>query len=1765
MKFIKKLMISALTICLLLANITVVSAEESSDDKTYFFSSTVLNSLTGSNIFNLDIAESQSVISSNTFKDVPIGSVMNDGYKYFTGYENNYSLLEYHPATYVDSMNNSFAYVTNGVIVTSLDEAIAQSPSIEKVTYIKDNSDNIVAEKDFALTINANIMGFSTKEDIQAGLEKTYLYIYKDATQVAKIPLLELYKNVYNKGYLGTWDVKVTQGDFVKSEVTDKDSTVQKVTGVNLNISSSFSDADCIDWMNTFEVTNISGITPLQCTSDVSSYTLEVPCGSDLTVEYKAVSDFGREITGSINITGFEDLVDPYNPELTILKPTLKAEGIPDSASEAFEISIVSDIEAVVNSADGLLLMEELKESDTRYIYKFLINNNGTYKFEGSPINGGDTTELSVEINCFSNTPSDDSDNPSSIEDSDNKPIISIDDAQASSDDKIIAPATGDTFNMLFYVLMTLGSLALLIYCMIKKKRGMAMFLAILMILSAVPLTNVFSPVEIFAQHNTGNEGGNGGVSNQPNGVPAMGVAHAAYRVYMIDVNTGDFSFLKNNKAAFLNLSSLDTVKKLEKAWVDSGKLVIYDDKNQWGETFWGSGWLGNATTYRSIRDNNWYKTSNTMSIDTFIGKLNTIWGTSETYKTICWFNDGFKYNAKNITDALDSFLNKKDPTKKAKTFNEFIYGTFSADSVSGKYLVVEPCTEWCINGTTDPQILPYSLAYYMKSKNDFSMYSFSSFLASNNNYSLFGGDAYQTEFIDTKVKDAGARTKKSGVLFYFMDDPKVTTYGKRYHYYASDFIGASIPGSTSVNQYTRLMRRIDEVTYENGKEVSSKKIGYEYLNGSSWKELKSGSTSIDKIGNLSASTANAYTVATSNTRIQTFKTTAGAHYGTTILSNLSSTKPSAKWTTTYVSGSTFNVGNKYTFAGLTYGSSSNFDAMANAIANSPNLASVRVTQNPSKQSTTASTITNTSWTVNGMDGNATNHDTGKSKSDANSNIIDGSTGISVGMIYGYKNSSVTSSVTKVTVAFKPTGKNTVTVTSGDKTSNYATNSSGKFNLDYTGLQYIVVVPNYASKPSDATIKSTLKGAYTETINTTFQNLFTSKSANGVVQKGDSVGVGTIAKDSKCYGYTVYALVVDTSAYKEDTFKDSVTLQDYQLNKLTTGIYSGNYHLKTAKSNVLFSSNTIGSKNSTANLYDISNTSGKIISRDNTLIANKSLPLIVPYGYSISRASLKNGYNYNMTSTQYNLSNLYSVNVTRGLVENKVISSIYPYTSAAKTQINSNWMNANNFSFSNKPASNSEALKIAQRDSNALLSSFSDIFKFKSEYASRNNTNGGRYLYRNGSFTLIKSANNLLVINDTNNASLNGARTNEIAIKLTSYIKKYNSSDIITGMIDDKALGTTSASSGSTNGFRYAYAKCNSPILKYYPEVFMEMTAYNSTGYSSAVKYAVPTMGDYIRQTQSGSLYFMSIGTSGNGSMTGNTTADMTASDGAIYRGSDITLQTTDGGMALNFYGYSLDIINKDVDTSGYASVVGDSSNVYKDWGNSNSTSVLQSEFGSWVNSITNNIDVDITMSLSNGKKYSNFSTSFSGIKSYTTSDTFKNAYSITVKHGAIDTSTTGYKNMINQIKSDYGCSSFAEAEALFKSSGIEEAIKASIESDTSSLNKSQAGPSGLGNNSHWYDEVVRTFVIRRYAITGLSLGDIVIQDKIDYDANTSQTVGSGIGSTVKGTNVNGNWLVSVYLSKDTAGLTKGTKLVSDAPVSGADFKVSYKTTEDAD
>ena len=68
-----------------------------------------------------------------------------------------------------------------------------------------------------------------------------------------------------------------------------------------------------------------------------------------------------------VNVDGTDDTKDTDDntgdiapdPGFVTLKPTLSYEGVPETATEAFDIIIVSDIEAVVNSSDGLLFDNE--------------------------------------------------------------------------------------------------------------------------------------------------------------------------------------------------------------------------------------------------------------------------------------------------------------------------------------------------------------------------------------------------------------------------------------------------------------------------------------------------------------------------------------------------------------------------------------------------------------------------------------------------------------------------------------------------------------------------------------------------------------------------------------------------------------------------------------------------------------------------------------------------------------------------------------------------------------------------------------------------------------------------------------------------------------------------------------------------------------------------------------------------------------------------------------------------------------------------------------------------------------------------------------------------------------------------------------------------------------------------------------------------------------------------------------------------------------
>ena len=132
-------------------------------------------------------------------------------------------------------------------------------------------------------------------------------------------------------------------------------------------------------------------------------------------------------------------------------------------------------------------------------------------------------------------------------------------------------------------------------------------------------------------------------------------------------------------------------------------------------------------------------------------------------------------------------------------------------------------------------------------------------------------------------------------------------------------------------------------------------------------------------------------------------------------------------------------------------------------------------------------------------------------------------------------------------------------------------------------------------------------------------------------------------------------------------------------------------------------------------------------------------------------------------------------------------------------------------------------------------------------------------------------------------------------------------------------------------------------------------------------------------------------------------------------------------------------------------------------------------------------------------------------------------------------------------MASDYGCS-VGEAEALFETSEMKRAVIKAIEHDNSAINKSAPAKyvgdtfhepdlsSMLGNGSHWYDEEVRVFVIRRFMTPAARVLNIIAQDKMDIGPGTSG-------------------------DNKSSALAAGNLIVSGVDVDGADFNITNATT----
>ena len=378
---------------------------------------------------------------------------------------------------------------------------------------------------------------------------------------------------------------------------------------------------------------------------------------------------------------------------------------------------------------------------------------------------------------------------------------------------------------------------------------------------------------------------------------------------------------------------------------------------------------------------------------------------------------------------------------------------------------------------------------------------------------------------------------------------------------------------------------------------------------------------------------------------------------------------------------------------------------------------------------------------------------------------------------------------------------------------------------------------------------------------------------------------------------------------------------------------------------------------------------------------------------------------------------------------------------------------------------------------------------------------------------------------------INGSSANSFTYTFDSNVRKYQTATINTGeneKISGKdtaiALHAFSPKAGEVadgNEYRFANVRYNGVTHNFYPEVNM-VYKIDGTQYDGNSPYRIAsTMGEVLRKSKSSSLYLFKV----NG--VGQTTTGVTYSDsalgGTVSRGSkgvvipagaDVHIKAEPKNITLDLYGYALDSINADTDSTfkpekftshRYTDIVASGRNVDTEWNGSANRPALIKHFSDWADNILDirNFSADFELHVNGIKKASNFSAVVGDIKR-NKSITEDGVYQLQFKKGSL-LSNRDYSLLIKQIASDYQCSE-SEAEGVFKASGIYTSILNAIESSTSDVNSSGYAKLGqadwtddLGSDGNWYDEYVNTFVVRRFTNKGNKINSITATDKIDY------------------------------------------------------------------
>lgn len=384
----------------------------------------------------------------------------------------------------------------------------------------------------------------------------------------------------------------------------------------------------------------------------------------------------------------------------------------------------------------------------------------------------------------------------------------------------------------------------------------------------------------------------------------------------------------------------------------------------------------------------------------------------------------------------------------------------------------------------------------------------------------------------------------------------------------------------------------------------------------------------------------------------------------------------------------------------------------------------------------------------------------------------------------------------------------------------------------------------------------------------------------------------------------------------------------------------------------------------------------------------------------------------------------------------------------------------------------------------------------------------------------------------------------------------------------------------------------SSEVLNFYPEY--TMLAYNikdnnltdegiikSDDYKfQTVESDIKVMGTKKRSVKASSMYCISAGnlTESNTKLYSEAeakTSDAKALSGSfgnkpvIYAGGNIDFQTNIENLEL--VGYSLDIIDRNIDGNSsnrlcyrdnlnatYSSVVADGSDVRSEWGNTYNPT---NEYNNWVSEVKNNLQVELTMSeWENPSSYINravMRADYSGIEEVSSEVV---SYALTfdrnglVKDGA-------YKALVESMaKRLYGSASDLnknKAEVDLWNTGMLASIQEALEDNGDDFNtSSQTTVDNIYDNTKWYSETTKTFVIREY-VTNFRVNNINCSDKVDYNwgyPSEGKLFSNGYECSFD---------LVVKLKNDVKDLPKNEPLINSRKIDGGKFVVSNATTSD--